>query len=126
MFQRTIDKLLQGFKHVAVYIDDIVVTGTSKEKHLRTLEEVLKRLSRAGARLKKSKCCFVFTQGGMFGPFNRCTRPSSYKTKAIMDALSPKSVTEFKSFLGLLNYYCKILPNLSSTLHLLYLSLAEV
>ena len=34
-----------------------------------------------------------------------------------MDAQSPKSVNELKSFLGLLNYYCKFLPNLSSTLH---------
>ena len=46
--------------------------------------------------------------------------PTPSKTKVIMDAPSPKSVTELKSFLGLLNYYCKFLPNLSSTLHPLY------
>ena len=30
------------------------------------------------------------------------------------------SVTQLKAFLGLLNYYCKFLPNLATTLVLLY------
>ena len=114
--------LLQGLKHVAVYIDDIVVTGTSKEEHLRTLEEALRRLSRAGARLKKSKCCFFPTKVEFLGHLidAQGLHPTPSKTKAIMDAPSPKSVPELKSFSGMLNYYCKILPNLSSTLHPLY------
>ena len=37
-----------------------------------------------------------------------------------MNAPSPTSVTELKSFLGLLSYYGKFIPNLASTLHPLY------
>ena len=79
-------------------------------------------MSRAGARLKKSKCCFFSTKVEFLGHLidAQGLHPTPSKTKAIMDAPSPKSVTELKSFLGLLNYYCKFLPNLSSTLHPLY------
>ena len=47
---------MQGLPHVVVYIDDILVTGATQEEHLRTLEEVLLRLEKAGARLKREKC----------------------------------------------------------------------
>ena len=41
-------------------------------------------------------------------------------TKAIQEALQPHNVTELKSFLGLLSYYSKFLPNMSTTLSPLY------
>ena len=39
---------------------------------------------------------------------------------AILNAPSPTSVTVLKSFLGLVSYYGKFIPNLSSTLYPLY------
>ena len=30
IFQRTMENLLQGIKHVCVYLDDILVTGTTE------------------------------------------------------------------------------------------------
>ena len=41
IFQRVIESLLQGVKGVMVYLDDILVTGSTEEMHLRALEEVL-------------------------------------------------------------------------------------
>ena len=46
--------------------------------------------------------------------------PSPEKIRAIKDAPEPQNVTELKSFLGLLNYYSKFLPNLSILLSPLY------
>ena len=40
--------------------------------------------------------------------------PTKGKVHAILNMPSPQSVTELKSYLGLLNYYSKFLPNLSS------------
>ena len=37
IFQRQMDTLLQGFSGVTVYIDDILVTGSSTEDHLQKL-----------------------------------------------------------------------------------------
>ena len=39
---------------------------------------------------------------------------------AIQKTPAPKDMTQLKSFLGLINYYSKLLPNLSSTLAPLY------
>lgn len=52
------DNLLQGIPHVAVYLDDILVTGETEEERLHHLDQVLKRFSEAGLHLKCSKCTF--------------------------------------------------------------------
>ena len=47
-------------------------------------------------------------------------QPTDEKIQAIKSAPAPQDVTQLKSFLGLLNYYSKFLPNLSNTLAPLY------
>ena len=45
------------------------------------------------------------------------------KVRVIEDAPEPKSVSELKSFLSLVNYYNKSLPNLSIVLFHLYIQI---
>ena len=118
IFQRTIESLLQGMKHAVAYIDDILITGEKEEDHLKNLDEVLKRLGSAGMRLKVGKCLFqqekveylghCITKDGIF--------PTMAKARAINEAAAPKDEQQLRSFLGLLNYYGKFLPNLSTKL----------
>ena len=116
------ESLLQGMAGVCVYIDDILVSGSSSEAHLRKLDEVLHRLKEAGLRLKKDKCRFMMSEVEYLG--HRITRqglqPSQEKVRAIREAPTPKKVAELRAFLGLVNYYGKFLPNLSTTLSPLY------
>lgn len=58
------EQLLHG---VVVYIDDISITGPTEVEHLRSLEEVLKRLAKAGLRAKKHKCHFMQPQVTFLG-----------------------------------------------------------
>ena len=51
--------LLQGIPNVSIYLDDILVTGTSEEEHLATLDKVFGRLEGAGLKLKYNKCAFM-------------------------------------------------------------------
>ena len=37
----------------------VLVTGESEQKHLKNVDEVLKRLEAAGLRLKAEKCKFM-------------------------------------------------------------------
>ncbi len=46
--------------------------------------------------------------------------PTAEKVQAIQDAPTPKDVMQLRSFLGILTYYWKFLPNLASNLTPLY------
>lgn len=118
IFQRVIENLLQGIPGVAVYIDDILITGATEEEHLKTLEEVLRRLRAVGLRVKKRKCQFMAPSVTYLGHRIDATRlhPLPDKITAIEVAPAPQNITELKSFLGLLTYYGKFLPMLSTHL----------
>ena len=122
IFQRTMEDILRGIPHVSVYIDDVLVTGRSDEEHLKTLDMVLTRLEEAGLRLKKNKCAFLLPSVEYLG--HKITKegiqPTEEKIRAIREAPTPENVAQLRSFLGLINYYAKFLPQLSSTLSPLY------
>ena len=103
---------------MCVYIDDILVTGTSEQEHFQTLDEVLTRLGEAGLKLKRSKCFFLQMSVEYLGHNISAEglRPTQEKVRALTEAPSTNNVSQLRSFLGLVNYYGKFLPNLSSTL----------
>ena len=121
IFQRVMESLMQGLPGVTVYIDDILVAGTTEEEHLKRLEDVLTRLERAGLRAQKSKCQFMKASVTFLGHRVDADgiHPLPEKVEAVVKAPTPRNLKELKS-LGLLSYYSKFLPNLSSVLAPLY------
>ena len=122
IFQRTIVGILQGIPNVCVYLDDILVTGETEEKHLETLNKVLNRLEEAGMRLKPNKCAFLLPAVEYLGHHISAEgiRPTQEKIRAIMEAPAPQDVTQLRAFLGLVNYYGKFVGQMSSILAPLY------
>ena len=59
IFQRVMENILRGIPKVVVYLDDILITGTNDEEHLKNLSEVLSQMQQAGLRLRKEKCEFM-------------------------------------------------------------------
>ncbi|XP_056136247.1 uncharacterized protein K02A2.6-like [Lampris incognitus] len=118
IFQRTMESLLRGIPLVAVYLDDILVSGVDEADRLRNLDAVLTRLREAGLRLRRSKCTFMQEEVEYLGHRvdAQGLHPVKKRVKAIMEAPTPTNVTELKSYLGLLNYYNKFLPNLATLL----------
>ena len=116
------DSLLQGIPKVCIYLDDILITGATEAEHLHNLQEVLNRLEQAGMCLKKDKCAFLLPQVEYLGHqiSQKGLHPTKEKVRAIVEAPAPKNITQLKSFLGMLNYYSKFLPNLSTLLAPLY------
>ena len=97
---------LQGIQNVVVYIDDILVTGTTQEVHLNTLNVVLNCLKNAGLHLKKSKCPFMLQSVVFLGHKIdvQGLHPFLEKVKEIKDAPKPRNVFQLKFYLGLLSY----------------------
>ena len=112
------ENILQGIPHVAVYLDDIILTGATKAQHVETLDMVLGRLEEAGFRLKRKKYTFLavevvylrhrIDQHGL--------HPVQDKVEAILKARPPENVQELQAFSGLLNYYKIFLLNLISAI----------
>uniref|UniRef100_A0A5S6Q0K3 RNA-directed DNA polymerase n=1 Tax=Trichuris muris TaxID=70415 RepID=A0A5S6Q0K3_TRIMR len=48
LFQRTVEQILAGIEGVAVYIDDIIITGCNEHQHMERLHMALQRLQKAG------------------------------------------------------------------------------
>ncbi|RXN04191.1 putative protein K02A2.6-like protein [Labeo rohita] len=122
IFQRTMESLLRGIPHVAVYLNDILITGKTEEEHLSNLDQVLKRMSEAGLRLKQGKCTFQAESVTYLGHqiSAQGLYPMPEKVRAIKEAPKPGNVSELKSFLGMVTYYGKVLPDLSTVLAPLY------
>ena len=59
IFQRTMKNILQGIPHVAMHLDDVILTGATKAQHLETVDMVLGRLEEAGLQRKRKKCTFL-------------------------------------------------------------------
>lgn len=113
--------LLHGVPYTSVYLDDILVTGRTEE-HLSNLDAVLGRLEDAGMQAKQEKCELMPTEVEYLGHKinGRGLQPTEGKVQAIVNAPAPTDVSQFKSSLGLVNYYTKFLPNLSTVLAPLY------
>eukprot|EP00731_Ephydatia_muelleri_P022229 Em0014g820a len=122
IFQKLMDSVLQGMSRTVCYIDDILITGDSEDEHLKNLELVLGRLKTHGITVRKSKCVFMANSVEFLGHRIDAEglHPLESKIEAMVKVPPPKNVAELKSFLGMVNYYAKFLPNLSTTISPLY------
>ena len=122
IFQRAIENRLKGIPNTVVRIDDMLVGGKDNKSKLRNLRRVFHVLKDSGLKSKREKCVFMKTSVvylGMLIDKNRIT-PVKEKIRAILDAPPPSDTSKLKSFLGMLNYYHKHLPNAASALEPLH------
>ena len=117
VFQKFMNTMLQGIPHVICFIDDILVTGKDDSDHLQNLAKVFQILQQNGLRLKQDKCKFLQSSVEYLKLMQREIHATTEKMDAVTKAPVPLNVSELRSFLGLLNYYGKFLPNLSTILH---------
>jgi len=110
---------MPGVPGVQCFIDNIVAWRT--EECFQNLDISFQRLKDADFQLHKLKCSFLKPRIDYLGhSIDAVGRYLLEKIRAIKEAPAPKNVTELRSFLGIINYYSKFLPNLSSKLTLLY------
>ena len=122
IWQRAIDQVLQGIPGTQCILDDMIITGRTDEEHLQNLKMVLQRLQDAGLKANREKCEFFKDRVQFCG--HEIDKQGLHKTgekvEAIVNAPHPENVGQLRSFLGLVNYYNRFLPNLATLLHPLH------
>lgn len=101
------------------YVDDILISSLSFEKHLITLEWIFNKIAQAGLTLKFKKCNFNKRQikflGHYISPEGMIMDPD--KIKALQNFPEPRNKKDLQSFFGFCNFYRKFSQNHSSLLH---------
>nr|XP_058967969.1 uncharacterized protein K02A2.6-like [Pocillopora verrucosa] len=112
-YQKIVSDVLQGCEGVANIADDVIVHGCGIEQHDKNLLAVLDRLRQCGLTLNPNKCQFRLPKLTFFGHdlSKSGVTPSEEKVAAVQNAKPPKNVAEVRSFLGLVQYCAKFLPN---------------
>lgn len=121
-FQKIMDSLFVSIKGVAVFQDDILITGKNKSEHFKNLQTVLSILQRVGLKVNYKKCIFFKESIEYLGFIidKNGLHPSNKKTQIIDDAPRPQNVKQLQSFLGSINYYGRFVKNMSTMLNPLY------
>ena len=106
-FQRLMSPLCSGkeWKFVTVYLDDVLIAPQNITENLEHVKKVLVQLSEAGLRLKPIKCVFAAKEIEYLGHTltDQEVWPNSGKVEAF----------HVKSFLGLVNFYHRHIPDMA-------------
>jgi hypothetical protein len=116
MYQHIIRMTLQGCPGVQNVADDIIVFGKTKAEHDHCLTQVLERLQNRGLTVNKDKCQFHMREISFLGHHlsEQGSSADGSKIKAITEAREPQNAQEVRSFLGLVNFCARYIPNLAT------------
>lgn len=108
-FERLMEDVLRGlqWEECLLYLDDIIVPGSTFDQTLERLKHVFIRLREANLKLKPSKCMLFQASAKFLGHIvsENGIQTDPDKISAIKNLGTPTKPKEVKSFLGLASYY---------------------
>lgn len=115
-FQRTIEQILCNCPNTFNYQDDIFIHGKTEEEHDAALALTLETLEAHNVVLNTKKCTFKVTETEFLGHHisRDGLKPTDDKIAAVSKFRSPRSPEEVRSFLGLVGYVGRFIPDLAT------------
>ena len=115
IFQRTMEKVLEGLPGVTCFLDDVLVAGATESETLERLDETLKRLKKWKLVLKRKKCEFMMTSVQYLGVelSGNGVRTVKEKVDPVLQAPRPQNIGELRSFLGAVTFYARFVAGMS-------------
>jgi hypothetical protein len=115
-FQRFMDEILKDSDFCFAYLDDILVFSHSPQEHDQHLRNLYTQLQNYGILQNPSKRVFRVPEISFQG-----YKMSSMGFQPLLERVTdlpvcppPKTVSQLPSFLGMLNFYQRVLPHTAS------------
>ena len=120
-FQRMMDEILKShlYKRCFVYMDNVMVFSRSLQEHINDLKLIFSSLKSANLKIQLDKSEFLTKKVEFLGHIvtDKGLQPNPKKIHAIQQFPIPKTVKEIKSFLGLVGYYRRFIPNFANIVY---------
>src|SRR6218665_2090844 len=116
LYQHVIQQVLTGCAGAHNIAYDIVIHGKTSEEHDGRLRLVLECLKRNGLTLNRAKCQIGLPKVQFMGHVlsRHGIGPAADKVKAVAETREPENASEVKSFLGLVNFVARYIPDMST------------
>ena len=114
VFQNRMDRVFGELPGVHVIVDDILVSGSTREDHDERLRAALTAARRNGVKFNPKKIQKCSSEVKFFGELitKDGLKPSPSKVAAVGNMMSPQNKKELESQLGMFTYLAQYSPHL--------------
>lgn len=118
-WQRYVETILKPVAGCRSFYDDIKISSENDHEHLKRVKQFYQICRENGIRLRREKCQLLTNELEYLGfkMNEQGVHKTAGKVQAVLNAPAPKNVTEVKSFAGLVGFYGRFVPNLSTMFH---------
>ena len=116
LYQHTIEQVLAGCEGAYNIQDDIIIYDCTVEEHNNRLQKTTECIRDKGLTLNPEKCVFRMPQPTLMGYLlsKKGIGPTGSRVEVVVRAKEPANTEEVQSFLGLVNFSARFIPNLAN------------
>lgn len=116
VFNRIMRRLLHGSQNLDNYLDDVLGHTITWTDHLAALRDFFQRVRDANLVLRPRKCIIGSSEISFLGHkiSEGCLKPKNDTVEKIVKAPKPTTKKQLRSFLGLVGFYRKYIPNFAA------------
>jgi len=115
-FNRIMRRLLNGSEHLDNYVDDVLEHTPTWKEYLSSMRDFFSRVRNAQLTSRPTKCSVGFSSVSYLGHYvgNHSLQTKSDLVENILQARKPTDKKQLQSFLGLIGFYRKFIPNFAT------------